>query len=83
MRQDFIQKIYTVEDLDKAYSMGLETAVFVLENSIGMPTESQRALIESIKKMIGQDKISVIRKKIEGNIYQHTSENISDVRASF
>ena len=55
MEQEYIQKIYTVEDIDKAFSMDLETAVFVLENSIGMSNENQRVLIESMKKIINQN----------------------------
>ena len=70
MEQGYIQKLYTVEEIGKAFSMGMETAVFVMENSIGMSTENQRALVESMKKIINQNKILVLQKNIENNIYQ-------------
>jgi hypothetical protein len=63
--------------------MGLETAVFVMEKSIGLSNEGQRVLIESIKKKINEDKISVSQKNLKQNIHQKVLENITDVRASF
>lgn len=38
------QKFYTLEDLDKAFDMGLETAGVVIEKSIGLPIEGQRLI---------------------------------------
>ena len=57
------EKIYTVNDLNKAFSMGQEFAVVVLEKSVGLSPKGQRRLIECLKKQIAEDKIKCILAK--------------------
>ena len=50
---------YLKIDVEKAYIMGLESAVVVLEKSIGLSPEGQREMVESLKKMIQKEKASI------------------------
>ena len=40
--------------------MGLETALFILESSVGLSPEGQELMIESLKKMIEDGRISYL-----------------------
>ena len=52
------QYLYTIEDLNKAFDMGLETAVFVIERSIGLSQIGQRYLLECMEDKIMESKIA-------------------------
>ena len=41
MNNDNIDRIYTINDLNKAFSMGQESAVAILEKSVGLSIEGQ------------------------------------------
>ncbi len=58
MRQEHL---YTEADLNKAYSVGLENAVAVMEQSFNHSRAVRWRLIESLKKKIMEDKISAIK----------------------
>jgi hypothetical protein len=53
------EPLYTKADLDKAFSMGLEKAVPILEEFIQLSRADQWRLIASLKRKIMKDKISV------------------------
>jgi hypothetical protein len=52
---------YRLEDLNKAYSLGLETGVSVMEKTIGLPAEDQALLVKKLKRKILNDKIAALR----------------------
>ena len=43
--------LYSEEDIDKDYDMGLRSAIYVLEKTVGLSIESQIELIEKLKKL--------------------------------
>jgi hypothetical protein len=61
MEKQDSQHSYTVEDLNKAYDMGIESAVVVLEKSLGLSPAEQRYLLNRMKMKIIEDKIAAIR----------------------
>lgn len=63
MENRFPEVIYTVEDVNKAFSMGLESAVVVLENALFLSRNGQRQLIDLLKERIEQDKLEAISPK--------------------
>jgi hypothetical protein len=51
------QKFYTVEDIYRAFDMGLSSAVFVLERSLVLDLEDRMYMLEGLKRMmIDKDK---------------------------
>ena len=54
---EYPEHLYTVEDLNKAFGMGLETAVYVLDKSLDLSTDGQRYLINCMKKKNLEDKV--------------------------
>jgi hypothetical protein len=54
-------RLYCLADLDKAYSLGLETAVYVLEQTITLPVEDRASLIKTLKREILNDKVASLR----------------------
>ena len=54
MNNAFSEKWYSLNDLNRAFNMGLESAVFVLENAEGLTPNGLRYLTESLKKIIGE-----------------------------
>lgn len=59
MGEKIKERLYTKADLDKAFSMGLERAVPVLEEFINLSRADQWRLIASLKEKIMIDKIAV------------------------
>ncbi|MFC1534399.1 hypothetical protein ACFL7M_13645 [Thermodesulfobacteriota bacterium] len=57
MEDKYSDYVYSKEDIDKAYTMGLESAVVVLEKSIGLSPEGQRYILDRLKNIIEGDKI--------------------------
>ena len=55
------KRLYTKVDINKAYSMGLENAVAVMEQSFDHSWAVRWRLIEALKDKIMEDKISAIR----------------------
>ena len=55
---EYPERTYTEKDINKAFSMGLETAVVILENAILLPPAEQRYLLDQMKKKIIEDKIA-------------------------
>ena len=55
--------LYTKDDINKAFSMGLETAIVILEKSVGLSIPGRRLLIESLKKRVEQDKVKALEMK--------------------
>jgi hypothetical protein len=56
MENKYRELPYLKIELEKAYIMGLESAVVVLEKSTGLSPEGQREMVESLKKMIQRKK---------------------------
>jgi len=52
MNDVFSEKWYSLKDLNRAFNMGLESAVFVLESAEGLTPKGIRELTESLKKMV-------------------------------
>ena len=63
MANDNIDRNYTIKDINKAFSMGQESAVVILEKSVGLSIEGQRLLINCLKKRIAGDKIKAMAAK--------------------
>jgi len=52
MKDDFSEKWYTLKDLNRAFNMGLESAVLVLESAEKLHPGGRRFLVELLKKQI-------------------------------
>ena len=55
MENEHSEYVYSVKDLDKAFDMGLQTAIFVIEKSIDLTIKGQQQILESLKEMIEED----------------------------
>jgi hypothetical protein len=55
------KSLYTKADINKAYSMGLEKAVAVLERSVLLSSADRWRIIELLKEKILEDKISALK----------------------
>ena len=58
MGEMFNEHIYKKEDIEKAYDMGWESAIMILEKSIGMSVDGQKELLNMLKKMRSENRIS-------------------------
>jgi hypothetical protein len=56
MGEGFNEHIYKKEDIEKAYDMGWENAIIILEKSIGMSLDSQKELLNMLKKMRSENR---------------------------
>ena len=50
MQDDLSYKVYTAADIHKAYNMGMEWAITVLEAAEGLTPEGRRYLIEELRR---------------------------------
>ena len=53
-----IKYLYTIEDLNKAFDMGFENAVFTLEKAIDLSHDGQKYLLECMKEKIMESRIA-------------------------
>ncbi|NLD38282.1 MAG: hypothetical protein GX654_15575 [Desulfatiglans sp.] len=51
------EHIYRKEDVEKAYDMGLENAIMVLEKSIGLSVKGQREMLNLLKRMRNENRL--------------------------
>jgi len=58
MGEAFGEHIYKKEDIEKAYDMGWESAIMILEKSIGMSVDGQKELLGMLKKMRSKNRIN-------------------------
>lgn len=52
-------KVYYKDDIDKAYNMGLDAAVVILEKTIGLSSSAQHHVVTEMKQMIIESKLKV------------------------
>ena len=57
------EHIYRKEDVEKAYDMGLENAILVLEKSIGLSINGQREMLDMLKRMRSENRIKPFFRK--------------------
>ncbi len=57
MGKAFDEHIYKKEDIEKAYDMGWESAIMILEKSIGMSVDGQKELLSMLKKMRSENRV--------------------------
>ncbi len=55
MDNTYSEKWYSLKDLNRAFNMGLESAVFILENAEGLTPNGIKYLTESLKKIIEEE----------------------------
>ena len=55
---------YTEADINNAFNLGLENAVYILEKSIHLSKAAQRQMIDCLKKMIEEGKTLYIKQKM-------------------
>lgn len=63
MPEELDDYIYKKEDIEKAYDMGWESAIMILEKSIGMSVDGQRELVSLLKKMRSKNRIEPFFRK--------------------
>ena len=63
MFEGFNEHIYKKEDIEKAYDMGWESAIMILEKSIGMSVDGQKELLGMLKKMRCENRLSQFYRK--------------------
>lgn len=51
------EHIYLKKDIDKAFLMGLELAIYILEHSMCLSRAGQQYMLDSLKETIVQGKI--------------------------
>ena len=54
------EHIYLKNDIDRAFNMGLETAVSAFERTIGLTPDNQRYILSRIKNMFIEDKAAAV-----------------------
>ena len=54
------ERIYFKRDVDKAYTMGLENAIVILEQTVGLSRQGQVQMIKKLKERIMRDKIETV-----------------------
>lgn len=57
------EHLYRIEDIEKAYDMGLENAIMVLEKSIGLSAKGQRELLSMLKRMRNENRLKPFFRK--------------------
>lgn len=63
MTEGYFEHLYKKEDIEKAYDMGWESAIMILEKSIGMSIDGQKELLNMLKKMRCENRLSQLYKK--------------------
>ncbi len=63
MTGEISERLYKKEDIEKAYDMGLENAIMVLEKSIGLPVKGQREMINMLKRMRNENRLKPFFRK--------------------
>jgi stalled ribosome rescue protein Dom34 len=58
MENKYSEYVYSEKDIEKAFNMGVESTLVILEKSIGLSPEGQRHLLERMKNKIMEGKIS-------------------------
>jgi hypothetical protein len=53
--QNHARCLYTKDDLIQAFDMGLDSGLYVLEKSIGLPMKDRKYLLSCFKRMIKSD----------------------------
>jgi hypothetical protein len=61
MEKQDSQHLYTIEDLNKAFDMGLENAVYIIETSMDLTRVGQRYMLQHMKKKILEDRLSAMK----------------------
>lgn len=56
MIKKMTEHIYGKKDIDKAFDMGIDTAVSAFERTIGMSPDSQRLILHQIKDILLKNK---------------------------
>lgn len=63
MIEAFNEHIYKKEDIEKAYDMGWESAIMILEKSIGMSVDGRRELLSMLKKLRSENRVETFSTK--------------------
>lgn len=56
MKSEYSDCVYSEQDINKAFDMGLEWAIHIFEKTIGFTLEGRIQLIEELKKELSEDK---------------------------
>lgn len=57
------EHIYKKEDIEKAYDMGLENAIILLEKSIGLSVSGQREMLKILKEKRNENRVKSFFKR--------------------
>lgn len=63
MTIEIAEHIYRKEDVEKAYDMGLENAILVLEKSIGLSAKGQREMLNMLKRIRNENRLKPFFRK--------------------
>ena len=63
MNKEIPEHIYFKNDIDKAFDMGMDTALAIFEQTIGMSHDNQRLILQKIKNMLMEDKVGIVMNK--------------------
>jgi hypothetical protein len=63
MTEMIAEHIYRKEDIEKAYDMGLENAIMILESSIGLSAKGQREILNMLKRMRSENRLKPFFRK--------------------
>ncbi len=66
MAESINEHIYNKRDIEKAYDMGLENAIMILEKSIGLSVSGQIRMLNLLKKMRNENRIKPFHSRIPG-----------------
>lgn len=59
MSKEIPEHIYLKKDIDKAFNMGLQTAMCIFEETLGMSYDKQRFVLNRIKDMLIKENAEV------------------------
>ena len=63
MNKEISDRIYSNNDIEKAFYMGIETGLSVLERTIGLPRDDQHLILHRIKNMIQENRAAAVMGK--------------------
>lgn len=60
MKDNNSLKVYSMSDIYKAFDMGLEMAVFIIEKMVGFTPKAQQAMVDILKEEIQKSKYQAV-----------------------
>lgn len=60
MNLELPEKIYLKKDIDRAFNWGLQTALTIFEETLGLPYGKQKIILDRMKEKLVEDKVASV-----------------------